>query len=235
MRHALAGVGLAVIGGCAPANLATQGIGLLSESFAPYGIAFRRYEAPQFPYQLRALGVGQGYSVIVVTVDRDGGVLDAVGIEASDGAFIKAVLDVLPQWRFEPTESETFPRREILHYRFRLSGVVRMLTHREGAQEGFADSREDFARIRTIPWNDLDTPPARIDDEATKPPAPVQGSAELSFVIDQNGRVRVPVVLGASDSDTGVAAIAAIHRWRFSLPTQNGEHVLAEVRARWGD
>jgi hypothetical protein len=43
--------------------------GLLPQSFAPYGIEFTRYTAPEFPLALRATGVATGYSVIAVTVE----------------------------------------------------------------------------------------------------------------------------------------------------------------------
>ena len=50
---------------------------------------------------MRATG-GSGYSVVAVTVAPDGRVTDAVGIEASDQAFIDAVLAVVPEWLFAP-------------------------------------------------------------------------------------------------------------------------------------
>jgi outer membrane biosynthesis protein TonB len=235
MVRALLGACVAILGGCLPANFPMQGPALLPESFPPYGISFRRYEAPQFPYTQRALGVATGYSVVVVTVSEEGRVLDAVGIEASDPAFSAAVIEKTPQWLFAPTESATFPRREVLHYRFRLSGVVSSLNHREGAKEAFADSQDDFARVRTVAWNELDSPPVRLDVAAAEPRLRLGGSAEISFVIDQEGKVRVPVVTGATESDIGIIAIEEVAKWRYSPPRQDGRSVLVEVRARWGD
>ena len=75
--------------------------GMLPQSFAPYGVEFSRYRAPELPSQMRVTG-GTGYSVIAVTVAPDGRVMDAVGIEASDQAFIDAVLAVTPEWLFAP-------------------------------------------------------------------------------------------------------------------------------------
>jgi hypothetical protein len=235
MLRALLGVGLAILGGCLPANLPMQGPALLPESFPPYGISFRRYEAPQFPHTLRALGVATGYSVVVVTVSNEGRVLDAVGIEASNPAFTEAVIEKTPRWIFAPVDSATMPRREVLHYRFRLSGVVSSLTHREGAKEAFAESKDDFARVRTVAWSDLDSPPVRLDVAVVDPRPRIGGSAEISFIIDQEGNVRVPVVIGATESDIGIIALEQVAQWRFSPPRQEGRSVLVEVRARWGD
>ena len=235
MLRALVALCVGVLGGCLPANRPMQGPALLPESFPPYGISFRRYEAPQFPHTLRALGVATGYSVVVVTVSDEGRVLDAVGVEASNPAFTEAVIEKTPKWLFAPTEGGTTPRREVLHYRFRLSGVVSSLTHREGAKEAFAEAKDDFARVRTVAWSDLDSPPVRLDVSAADPQLPIGGSAEISFVIDQEGNVRVPVIVSATESDIGIIALEQIAQWRFSPPLQEGRSVLVEVRARWGD
>ena len=103
------------------------------------------------------------------------------------------------------------------------------------ALEEFAEAQDDFARVRTVPYSDLDVPPVRIDAGASAPRPRVEGHAELSFVIDQEGRVRVPVVLEASETAIGLAALSEVRAWRFSPPQQAGQSVLVEVRARWGD
>jgi outer membrane biosynthesis protein TonB len=210
---------------------------LLPQSFAPYGIEFVRYRAPEFPPQLRATGVASGYSVIAVTVEPSGRVEDAVGMEASDQAFIDAVLAVTPEWLLAPlsTAAATEPRREVLHYQFRLSGVVNVLTHREGAESAFPGSGDGVARVRTVRWSDMDPPPERLPPEADAPPGRVKGMAEINFIIDQTGRVRVPAIVDASDWDAALVALDAVRSWRFAPPQQDGQPVLVDVRARWGD
>lgn len=208
---------------------------LLAESFPPQGVAFRRYEPPQFPYQLRPTGVTSGYCVMALTIDAAGRVEDAVAIEATDDAFVAAVLEVVPEWIFaDAGASDTEPRREIMHFQFRRSGVVSQLSHREGAQSMFVESDDRFARIRLVAWDELDAPPARIDDGLHRRTAIFAGAADVSFVIDTEGRVRVPVVTRASDPVLGAAALDAIAEWRFTPPRRHGESVLVEVRARLG-
>ena len=166
---------------------------MLPQSFAPYGMEFQRYRAPELPPQMRVTG-GSGYSVIAVTVAPDGRVTDAVGIEASDQAFIDAVLAVMPEWLFAPVEDPaTEPRREVLHYHFRLSGVVNVLSHREGAEAAFPGNADNVAQIRTIRWSDMNPPPERLPAELDDAPPPrIRGMAEINFIIDETGRVRVP-------------------------------------------
>ena len=210
--------------------------GLLPQSFAPYGMEFTRYRAPDFPPELRATGVATGYSVIAVTVAPDGRVADAIGIEASDQAFIDAVLTVTPEWVFAPVpDPPTEPRREVLHYRFRMSGVVSVLTHREGAEAAFAGSADDFPRIRTVRFSDMEVPPVRLLPENEPPRSRFTGTAEVNFIIDQTGRVRVPAIVEASDWDAALIALDAVADWQFTPPEDDGRPVLVEVRARWGD
>lgn len=239
LRQTLAPFCAAVVCGCTPGGPLPT---LLPENFPPYGIEFQRYEAPEFPFQLRATPIASGYSVVVVTIDEAGRVEDAVVIEASDPAFGRAVLDVTPAWIFAPvdSESQTEPRREVLNYRFHRSGVVSSLSHREGARALFAEASDDFAHVRMVALEDLDEAPVRIDTEAparapTSGGRAVEGNADLSFVIDETGAVRVPTVLAASDYAIGIAAVDAIKDWKFTPPRRNGEPVLVEVRARWGD
>ena len=59
----------------------------------------------------------------------------------------------------------------------------------------------------------------------------IEGSVELSFVITPEGRVTEIEVVHSTPDDLFVeAAMAAVRRWRFTLPRRNGEPVA--VRAR---
>jgi TonB family protein len=57
-----------------------------------------------------------------------------------------------------------------------------------------------------------------------------KGNATVSFVIDENGRVRVPIVLGATEPALGEAALDLVRSWRFDPPSHAGEPVLVEDR-----
>ena len=161
---------------------------------------------------------------------------DAIGIEASDDAFIDAVLEVAPEWLFAPVQDPpTEPRREVLHYRFRLSGAVSVLTHREGAEEAFAENADDYARIRTVRYSDMKVPPIRLMPETDTPRPRVNGTAEINFIIDETGKVRVPAIVSATDWDAALIALGAVEGWQFTPPEQDGKPVLVEVQARWGD
>lgn len=237
MRQALGACWAVAVLGCSGAGPLPT---ILPENFPPYGIQFHRYKPPEFPFELKATSIASGHSVVVVTIDEVGRVEDAVAIEASDPAFGRAVIDVTPEWIFAPLElpedeqaAAPEPRREVLHYRFHRSGVVSSLSHREGARQLFVESSDDFARVRMVAWDDLDEKPVRIEPPATTESA--KGTADLSFVIDETGAVRVPTVLATSDYAIGIAALDSIKEWKFTPPRRRGEPVLVEVRARWGN
>jgi outer membrane biosynthesis protein TonB len=220
-----------VLAACTAAD--TRPPELLPQSVAPDGVEFRLYRPPELPPHLRANG-GSGYSVIAVTVEPNGRVTDAVGLEASDQACIDAVLAVAREWVFAPVaDPPTEPRREVLHYRFRSNGIVNVLSGPEAAVPG---NSGDVAEIRTVRWSDMNPPPERLPPEVDDaPPARIRGTAEINFIVDETGRVRVPAIVEASDWDAALAALDDVADWRFAPPKHGGQAVLVEVRARWGN
>jgi hypothetical protein len=45
----------------------------------------------------------------------------------------------------------------------------------------------------------------------------------------------VPAIVETSDWDAALIALDAVADWQFTPPEENGQPVLVEVRARWGD
>ncbi len=60
------------------------------------------------------------------------------------------------------------------------------------------------------------------------------GEAEVDFVIDRAGRVRLPRVLRATEDAFGWAAMTAVSQWVFEPPTKAGEPVDIRVRVPVG-
>lgn len=54
------------------------------------------------------------------------------------------------------------------------------------------------------------------------------GQAKIEFIIDANGRVRLPRVVTASRDEFGWAAATAVSQWVFARPLRGGQPV--EVR-----
>src|SRR5690606_22911165 len=97
---------------------------------------------------------------------------------------------------------------------------------------------EREAEVRTVLRDELPQPPARrataegsaaaADDAFSR--VNVAGSAQVSFVIDQDGDVRVPFVTEADDPALGDAALHLVRSWRFEPPVLDDKPILVEDR-----
>jgi outer membrane biosynthesis protein TonB len=191
------------------------------------------YERPEFPAALRQTSTTDGYASVVFLIDADGKIVDAVVLEASHQAFGESVLSVLPTWRFTASSTDdTFARREVLRFQFAAKGVVTSISHREAIKSVFPLSAEEKTPIRTIAWKDLGMPPERLSAPAPKMTPTIiangGGKVQVSYIIDTDGRVRVPFITNATRPELGVATLAAVKQWQFSSPMQDGLPVLVE-------
>jgi TonB family protein len=202
-----------------------------------------RYEPPQFPPRLRATSIVDGYAKMMFTVDEHGAVEDAVALEASHPAFEQAVRSALEEWRFKSADSPTTPRREVIQFEFKRTGHISALSQRDASKAFFpaATPSPEERPIKTVSWDELPSLPERVASAAPAYPAafrkqPTQGYASVSFVIDADGAVRVPVVLHASEKEFGESALRAVRQWRFTPPQHDiaTVHVLAERSFTFG-
>jgi len=187
---------------------------------------------PRFPPELVGIKAGDGEVVMVVTIDSDGAVEDSVALEATNEAFARAAATAVQDWKFTPGTAATWPRREVLQFSFKRSGVVTTLSHAEGAKEQFAGT--SIPLLRTVPLAQLDQEPRRITSIMPNVPKALleRRSNEplaINFVIDRDGAVRVPVIAVGDDPALAQAALAAVKQWRYSPPLQKGEPVAVEM------
>lgn len=197
--------------------------------------ALTRYEPPAFPEVLRLTTITDGYATMMFTIDDDGRVEDSVAIEASHPAFAETMREALAKWRFERAESLTTPRRELINFDFRRTGTVASLSQREASKSAFLQAPSDRERpIRTVDWGNLVSPPQRLQGAMPIFPSELRSRAErgfahIAFIVDTEGVVRVPVILGASAPQFGSAALAAVKGWRFDRPSIADERVNVRV------
>jgi TonB family protein len=183
-----------------------------------------------------------GTATVAFTIRADGRVADAVTLIASDRKLAEPAREAVLRWRFErdPTfgrgrdaELDKVMRRELVEFVFKRDKVTGM-NHREGAKAWFPEGGKPA--VRTVTNRELDTPLSRrslpAGDGAEQPPsrATVAGNASVSFVIDETGRVRVPIVESADSPELTRAALDVVARWHFDPPQQDGQPVLSERR-----
>jgi TonB family protein len=56
------------------------------------------------------------------------------------------------------------------------------------------------------------------------------GETLIEFLIDEEGRARLPRIVSASDEAFGYAAVQAVSSWRFEPPTRGGRAVVVRVQ-----
>lgn len=235
------------------------GIGLLiccsatANNAQPNLLGLASYEMPKFPPELVGVKAGDGEVVMVVTIDAEGAVKDLVVLEATNEAFARSAFKAVSDWRFgaksssssasatsttsadasvQSTSQNTYPRREVLQFSFKRSGVVTTLSHAEAARESFVTS--NIPQVRTVRWNQLDSEPQRLTatmPKVSKANLAAQGARPLSvnFVIDREGQVRVPVVAASVDPELAKSVLAAVASWRYTSPLYQQQPVAVEV------
>ena len=163
---------------------------------APVGIT--HFVEPVFPAGLRGVKQGDGHVVLALTVGADGAVLDCLALEASHEEYAAAAVRAVRAWTLAPAVAASRPRREVLQFEFRRTGVVTSLAHAEAIAESFTVPREDGA-LRTVSWDALPAPPRRLSGSVPRlsPQAATQlrqSPVTVSFMIDREGAARLATV-----------------------------------------
>jgi hypothetical protein len=195
------------------------------------------YHLPRFPPELVGVKAGDGEVVMVITIDSAGKVNDAFALEATNEAFANSALQAVSDWQFAIMDNSSvahlsWPRREVLQFSFKRSGVVTTLSHAEAAREGFVST--NIAQLRTLQWQELDTEPQRLASAMPVVPRSVlaklgQKPLMINFVIDRQGEVRVPVITAMNDPELMQSILAAVRKWRYTAPMHQQKPVAVEV------
>lgn len=144
----------------------------------------------------------------------------------------------MSEWQFEPVAAATRPPRDVVQFEFRSAGVISTLTHAEAAERSMT-APPVTPLLKTVSWSDLSAPP-----QSLAAPAPKLRSGALarlagkpvivSFIIDAEGAVHVPVVDAAADEEVALAVLEALRSWRFAPPRHAGQPVRVQAYRAFG-
>jgi TonB family protein len=175
-------------------------------------------------YPLAHLLAGEeGSAVGEFTVDANGRVKDPVVTSASAPEYGAALLAAMESWSFKPAvdNGDFVPVRLRVTHEFKppLSGAVARLV--EALRPGGAGVSGASGLDKSLKplWRGFPVYPAKLRAEA------LPGSAVIEFIIDREGRARVPRVKSATRDEFGWAAATAISQWVFERPMRKGEPV----------
>jgi TonB family protein len=194
-------------------------------------IRILRFVQPVFPLRLSRQGVTNGEAKIAFELDPSGRLVDILPVSYTHALFAEATVDAMRSWLFEAAKSEGKPAGVVgeLTMRFETNGVlvVARLTN-----------LSDYAGGKLV-YQPCE--PARLDAtprlvQRVEPYYPKQfyvegatGTVLLDFYIDERGRVRMPMVKGATESFLAATTVEAVRQWRFDSPMSQGKPVLVHV------
>ncbi len=193
---------------------------------------------PRFPPALIAQGVTTGEAWIVLSVDADGHLTDALVSRYTHRALADEAMRLVRVWEFQPVIIEGHPTGVATELRFRFEATgalvsldaIRTVEHLALKLNGPSYHKIIYSA------GELDAPPAatrRVSPEhpGRLPDQPAGDyKAVLEFVIDDTGRPRMPALVQAPHPEFANRAVEALMQWEFTPPMRDGKPVSARVR-----
>lgn len=181
---------------------------------------------PVYPHALLLAGES-GSATVAFTVTDHGVVSDISLKEASRPEFGAALVAAIEASAFDAAliGGDPAPAKLLCTYKFDPAAngeLNRLMVALQPGGPGVAGARGLDERLRPL-WRVSPVYPDAL--RADKP----AGKAMIEFVIDRDGRCRLPRVVSASQPEFGWAAAAAINQWVFAPPTKGGQPVDVKV------
>ena len=193
-----------------------------------YGQLPRAIVFPEPIYPRERLLTGEaGSATVEFTVTERGATKDVLLKEASQPEFGAALIAAVEAWAFEPAllTSQPAAAQLVVAYKFSppTAGVVNRLTlalQPGGAGVGGSGGLDEH--LRPI-WRIQPAYPQALLGEK------LAGQTVIEFIVDHDGRARLPRVVSASQPEFGWAAATAISQWVFARPLRGGQPVDIKV------
>jgi TonB family protein len=175
---------------------------------------------PVYPRD-RLLAAETGSASVEFTVTDRGTTTDVLLREASQPEFGAALVAAVEAWGFDAAviDRQLVPAKLVVTQQFSppTKGVLnRLVLALQPGGSGVKGAAGLDQRLRPI-WRAKPTYPQSL---LTEKPA---GQAEIEFIIDRDGRARLPRVVSASRSEFGWAAATAVSQWVFARPLRGGQ------------
>ncbi len=200
-------------------------------------VSFKEYYEPLFPVLLKSEGIFSGFVDIVVDINPDGTIEDWLPVRATHPDFVRSVEHAIRKWSFKPPMSNGKPTPLVvqmtINYSFEgvvlVSGnITDVYLNRLSRDREFYQPVARLSDLDQIP-EPVHIVPPRIPSDV--PDDKIQGDVVVTFFIDQEGHVRIPIVTEINGHrGLAVSAFMAIKEWEFKPPTVHGDPVLVKAR-----
>jgi TonB family protein len=187
---------------------------------------------PVYPFELLSSGQS-GEAKVDFTVNSQGNVEDIAVRSASQPALAQSVVAALEATNFKPALREGRTVAVPLTRKFSVGPPPEVAADNEP---------EDAALIRRIKAGEVIPSPKDLDAKLKPlwrlPPQYPQalraegaaGSAEIEFILDREGRCRLPRIISATREEFGWAAATAVSLWVFEPPLKGGQPIDIRIR-----
>lgn len=213
------------------------GLGLTSAVFAaaPQTVSPRVLREPLWNFPVTAEGHGEARAIL--SIDATGKLVDFLVVGASHPVFAAELARALPEYRFTPALVQGEPKaaRLPLTFQFERSGTMASVMPEEqfNALLKHGTQRPDAFSF-FCPVAELDRPLTPVQTVSPDYPAELRaqripGEVKIEFIVDAQGRVRLPAIDAGVHPSFAREAIAALQRWRFEPPTRRGQPILVQA------
>ncbi len=193
-----------------------------------------KIDLPVYPYELLKQRV-TGEASVSCLVNVEGTVVNTRVIRASRPEFGAALAAALEATKFGHGTREGEPIASVLGFRHAFTLRPHGGRGEEDLQEVIDLLERAVRRPQTLGRaRDLDRPLRAKERKAPAfPPAllgkGVEGEALIEFLLDEQGRPRLPRIVSATQPEFGYAAAHAVAHWEFEPPTARGEPTIMRV------
>jgi TonB family protein len=196
-----------------------------------------RFVEPLFPESVRVEGVAEGSVTLAVSRSQAGEPVDILVLRATNPGLATAAVEAVREWRFAPADNpELAPK--VIQLGFKLQGVVIFPYGKKVVEEmsGVVPDLEMRSSKNVPDLRTLTHVPKALAQPMPQYPASLaskgqEGRVAVKFYVDQDGKVRLPEVIEATDPEFAAAALNAVSQWRYAPPRNGGRSVVA--RDHW--
>lgn len=195
-----------------------------------------REDPPQFPEQLYRLYSDGGAARIEIDIGESGRVEDWLVLEYTSRPFADLAIDAIRGWKFQPAlwNGQPISLCQVVDFDFEVKGVVVSTDSSDILRTRWTYFRGRQQAYHPYSLAELDRPPVPIRRQSPLYPKNlasrgVSGVVTIDFYIDEQGRVRMPSVVGQPAPQLANLAMEAVKRWQFEPPTHKGHPVLAHI------
>ncbi len=196
---------------------------------------------PIYPMSLSSMGIYEGSATLLIELDSEGKMTDWLAVSASKPEFVTALERVIDKWTFTPAtrDGENIPYALSVNVKFKSEGIM-MAVNGVQMVQAYLYGRFDTHEERLVSqYSELDKMPTPVNIVQPKvfsdiPEEDKDGYVVLGFFIDNEGNVRMPVLMEyEGDIRLAYSAYDALVQWKFEAPKVNGKTTMCRASQKF--